>query len=72
MGIHFLIIPPRQYFPLYSPAIKHLPYGTFGKGHHSAPQQAGVRGEPGHLKCADTSLFGTVSREVMGGVGLRD
>ena len=33
----------------------------------------GSGGEPGHLKCADTSLFGRVSTvEVMGGVGLRD
>lgn len=72
-GIHFLIIPLGQPFPLYSPAIKHPPYGTFGKGHDSAPQQAGIRGEPGHLKCADTSLSGMVNGvEVMGGVGRRE
>lgn len=70
MGIHFLIIPLGQSFPLYSPAIKYHPYGTFGKGHYSASQQARIRGEHGHLKCADTSLFETVSGvEVMGGVG---
>lgn len=60
VGIHFLIIPSGQSFSLYSPAIKHPPYGTFGRGHSSAPQQAGISGEPGHLKCADTSFFGTV------------
>lgn len=50
VGIHFLIIPLGQSFPLHSLAIKHPPYGTFGKGRHSAPQQAGVRGEPRDLK----------------------
>lgn len=60
VGIHFLIIPLRQSFPIYSPAIKHPPYGTFGIGHYSASQQAGISGEPGHLKCADASVFGTV------------
>lgn len=60
MGIHFLIIPLGQSFPIYSPAIKHPPYGTFGKGHYSASQQAGISGERGHLKCADASVFGTV------------
>lgn len=44
VGIHFLIIPPGQSFPLHSVAIKHTPYGTFGKGHYSVPQQAGIRG----------------------------
>lgn len=42
------------------PDHKNPPYGTFGKGHYSASQQAGISGEPGHLKCADSSLCGTV------------
>lgn len=42
------------------PGYKTPPYGTFGIGHYSASQQAGISGEPGHLKCADASVFGTV------------
>lgn len=60
IGIHFLIIPLGESFPLHSSTIKHPPYGTFGKGHYSAPQQTSIRGEPNYLKCADTSLLRAV------------
>lgn len=73
VGIHFLIIPLGQSFPLHSSAMKQPPYGTFGKGHYFAPQRAGVRGESGHQKYADTSILGTVKgAEVMGGIEQRD
>lgn len=69
-GVHFLIIPLGRSFPLHCSAMKQPPYGTFGKGHYYAPRQAGVRGEPGHWKCADTSLLGTVKGlAVLGGSG---
>lgn len=68
VGIHFLIIPVGQSFSLYSPAIKHPPYGPFGREHSSAPQQASISGVPGHLKCADTSFFGTVRGNGMSGL----
>lgn len=68
MGTHFLIISLGKSFPLYFLAIKQPPYGTFCKGHYSAPQQTGISDD--YLNVL-TSLF-SEQLEVIGGSGLMD